>query len=264
MTKEQHAALQQARQADEREIESLQKEVAEAESRLASQEERWRDKILEAQGVMALEKQAPGSRGPSPPPPPGSPGSPPPPGGAPRGRRPSKETIADLEKLSERVTAKDAKIVSLESQLEKLKAEKEDAIAQERMRVRKLELELNIVSEGDTMKLRQALRTEHDAQVRQITEAAQESVQTLQTLLDQAEERVRSKEEEVAKLMETRAINQAKYAEDTKQLQHEISQLREELLKVSHQSYGPDVSWAGAKEKTKASKTKAKKEGSFF
>ena len=42
-----------------------------------------------------------------------------------------------------------------------------------RREVRKLELELNLLSDGDTLKLRHQLRSEHDADVAQISQAAQ-------------------------------------------------------------------------------------------
>ena len=53
--------------------------------------------------------------------------------------------------------------------------------------MRKLELELNLLSDGDTLRLRSQLRAEHDAEVAQVTAAAEASVNTLQELLDQTE-----------------------------------------------------------------------------
>ena len=113
-----------------------------------------------------------------------------------------------------------ARITALESDMEKAKRERENALQEERVKasrhgffalisarfgpfccsfghvewcptaqkqVRKLELELNLLSDGDTMRLRSQLRAEHDAEVAQVTAAAEASVQTLQELLDQTE-----------------------------------------------------------------------------
>ncbi|CAE8675039.1 unnamed protein product, partial [Polarella glacialis] len=226
LTKEQHAQLAQARQSDEKEIEKLQKEVAEAELRLADQEERWRHKILEAQGMTSSNVMPPG----------GTPGAPE--AGFSTGiRRASKGTIENMEQLQERVMDRNAKVNELELELERAKTEREHTIAEERMKVRKLELELSLMNQGDMVKLRQAMRAEHDAEIRQISDAAQESVHTLQSLLDQAEISVQQRDGEVQQLLQVKNQAAERYGEDTLQLQQEISQLRQELMKVRHMQH---------------------------
>eukprot|EP00930_Biecheleria_cincta_P032429 TRINITY_DN22508_c0_g1_i1.p1 TRINITY_DN22508_c0_g1~~TRINITY_DN22508_c0_g1_i1.p1 ORF type:complete len:4404 (-),score=1151.18 TRINITY_DN22508_c0_g1_i1:37-13248(-) len=221
MAKEEHQHLQKARQADEKEIETLQKEVSKAEAKLADQEERYRDKILEARGFALQSGAAADAQGGGPSPP--------------RLRKASKTTIEGMEQLQQKVLERDAKIAALEQDLDKTKADRESAIAEERMKVRKLELELNLVNQGDTVKLRQALRAEHDAQIKQISEAAQESVATLQALLDQADVRVRQRGEEIEKLNQLKREQSERYSQEALQLQSEISQLRQQLVLERHQ-----------------------------
>eukprot|EP00928_Gymnodinium_smaydae_P027279 TRINITY_DN21140_c0_g1_i1.p1 TRINITY_DN21140_c0_g1~~TRINITY_DN21140_c0_g1_i1.p1 ORF type:complete len:2110 (-),score=539.85 TRINITY_DN21140_c0_g1_i1:277-6291(-) len=227
ISQEQYDHVRKQRESDAKEIEHLQKEVAKAEANLAAEAERWRERIVEMQqglggglGAKDGAQPAPGAGGNL--------------GMRINLRRASKETVENLEQLYERLVDKDAKIVELESALEKTKAEKEHDVAEERMRVRKLELELNLMNQGDTVKLRQALRAEHDAEMRQISEAAQESVTTLQSLLDQAEARVREHEDELQRVIQSKREVAEKHVEETMTLQREISGLRSELISAKH------------------------------
>ncbi|CAJ1425002.1 unnamed protein product, partial [Effrenium voratum] len=208
IAQEQHQQLEKARQVDEKEIQSLQREVAQAESKLANQEQQWRAKVLEAQGVAPVRATS----------------------------QANQATIEAMEQLQGKVAERDARIAILESDMEKAKTERESAVAEERMKVRKLELELNLLSDGDTLKLRHQLRSEHDADVAQISQAAQASVQTLQELLDQAEERLRYQQEEAARQYEKQSEMQRKYGEETLQLQQEIAALRQDLVQARHQN----------------------------
>ena len=212
IAQEQQQQLEKARKADEKEIQNLQREVAEAESKLASQELQWRAKVMEAQGVPKVSGV----------------------------RRASQATIETLEQMQAKVTERDARISVLEADLEKSKGDKENAVAEERMKVRKLEIELNLLSDGDTLKLRHQLRSEHDAEVQQISQAAEASVQTLQELLDQTEERLRQQQLEMAQLHEKHTETQQKHSEETRQLGDEIERLRKELVEAKHQ-HGHDV-----------------------
>ncbi|CAE7212486.1 INVS [Symbiodinium sp. CCMP2592] len=212
IVKEQHQQLEKARQADEKEIQNLQREVANAESKLADQEQQWRAKVLEAQGAAPATAV----------------------------RRAGQISIEALEEIQGKVSERDARIAVLESDLQKSKADRESALAEERAKVRKLELELGLVAEGDMAKLRQALRAEHDAEVAQISQAAQEltqpeSVQTLQQLLDQTEEHLQRQQQDTARLHQNLSEQRAKHAEETMQLQQEIAGLRQELFQIRHQ-----------------------------
>jgi len=207
IVKEQHQQLEKARQADEKEIQNLQREVANAESKLADQEQQWRAKVLEAQGAAPATAV----------------------------RRVGQISIEALEEIQGKVSERDARIAVLESDLQKSKADRESAVAEERAKVRKLELELGLVAEGDMAKLRQALRAEHDAEVAQISQAAQESVQTLQQLLDQTEEHLQRQQQDTARLHQNLSEQRAKHAEETMQLQQEIAGLRQELFQIRHQ-----------------------------
>ncbi|CAE7243722.1 unnamed protein product [Symbiodinium natans] len=207
IVKEQHQQLEKARQADEKEIQNLQREVANAESKLADQEQQWRAKVLEAQGAAPATAAI---------------------------RRTGQISIEALEEIQGKVSERDARIAVLESDLQRAKADQESAVAEERGKVRKLELELGLVAEGDTAKLRQALRAEHDSEVAQISQAAQESVQTLQQLLDQTEEHLQRQQQETGRLHQSLSEHRAKHTEETMQLQQEIAGLRQELLQVRH------------------------------
>ncbi|CAE7567505.1 unnamed protein product, partial [Symbiodinium necroappetens] len=203
---EQHQQLEKARQADEKEIQNLQREVANAESKLADQEQQWRAKVLEAQGAAPATAV-----------------------------RRGQISIEALEEIQGKVSERDARIAVLESDLQKSMSDRESAVAEERAKVRKLELELGLVAEGDMAKLRQALRAEHDAEVAQISQAAQESVQTLQQLLDQTEEHLQRQQQDTARLHQNLSEQRAKHAEETVQLQQEIAGLRQELFQIRHQ-----------------------------
>jgi len=224
---EEHERLKHARNADEKEIERLQKEVASSETRLAVEEERWRERILEVQrAVLSGESVGPASTvG-------GNPGSAqsrrPGPSGIRRGSFGSAAAVANLEQLSDRLLEKDTRITSLEEALEKAKADKEHAVANERLQVRQLEVELNLVSQGDTMRLRQTLRAEHEAEMKQIAEAAKESVSTLQTLLDQAEQRVAERDAEIQRVLQAKREASDKHVAETIELTQEIARCRQE------------------------------------
>lgn len=226
ISKEQTEHLEQSRLSDAKEIEKLQKEVAQAEAKLIAEEERWREKILEVQqSMLAAGVRPDGSAT-------GSPGT-----QARRLsiRRTSRGDIMNIEQISDRLNEKDAKINELEAEIEKIKAEQERIVADERMRNRKLELELNLVNQGDAVKLRQQLHAEHEAEMKQISEAAQESVSTLQALLDQSDARIRQREEEMQNVLQAKKTDAEQHMRDQQKLQEEILNLRKDLNKARHE-----------------------------
>eukprot|EP00929_Paragymnodinium_shiwhaense_P083429 TRINITY_DN4445_c0_g1_i1.p1 TRINITY_DN4445_c0_g1~~TRINITY_DN4445_c0_g1_i1.p1 ORF type:complete len:3299 (+),score=1042.55 TRINITY_DN4445_c0_g1_i1:722-9898(+) len=245
MSQEQYEHLKMARQTDAKTIEVLQKEIAQAETKLATEAERWRERILEAQQLVMQRAIVPEDG--QPPPPPGgdksttgAAGGAGATGGSSKAqplslRRASKQTVQSLEQVYERLVEKDAKISEMESVLQKTKEEKDHIVAEERMKVRKLELELNLINQNDTVKLRQTLRAEHDAEMKQISEAAQESVNTLQTLIDQAEARLGEREQEIRNILQSKQELTQKHMAETTQLQQEVSNLRQEIIKVKHE-----------------------------
>jgi len=215
LVKEEHTHLSQARDTDSKEIERLQKEVAHFETRLAQEDERWRLKLMEMQQLLVSSTNSQG-------------------GAAAPGRldlkKASQGTIESLEQLSEKMLQKDAKIDELQVQLEKKGKEMDATLEQERLRVRQLELEISLTSEGDIGKLRQTLRAQHEAEMAQLTEAARESVATLQALLDQAEKQIKLHQQERDSVMDERRKAAAKHEEQLREAQQEISNLRRQVI----------------------------------
>jgi len=230
LEKEQLTQMHESRKADAKEILDLQQECAKAEATLVATEEQWREKILNVQQTMMQGGAIPV----------GAPG-----GGA--GRRMSfkgmsKDQLTGLEQLSERLNEKDIKINELEALMEKASADQQTAVAEAGMKVRKLELELNLMTGSDTVKLRQVLRAEHEEEMQQISRAAHESVTTLQALIDQAEARIAERDGKVHELLVAKREIAENHMKETMELQNNISTLRKELIAVRH---SPDAGSMG-------------------
>ncbi|CAD7966939.1 unnamed protein product [Amoebophrya sp. A120] len=237
---EQLDQLYRSNDAKEHTIEQLQKQNAHFEVKMQQEEERWRLKLREGQEVMmAIQDNRPAAmqllnKSTE---------------QAPAGNLSSRQNVSDSQNLRSSMRQKWSLQSGIEDILDKLQKKsqeneslKEDLKHQEekfnlqldtvsrKLKNSEIQLKLLQANLGDdaAQKLRQELLREQDEEVKKVGEAAKQSVNLLQSVIDQKEEQLSAREKQIQEL-------QIKIKEDRGYHQQEVNELKTNLIALETQ-----------------------------